>query len=62
LLLGLTGVANILASQKKKAKTEAEWDAEWTGKYGEEAAKVIRETVDKNMEHFIYMKQFAINA
>jgi hypothetical protein len=52
----------ILTSQKKKAKTEAEWDAEWTGKYGEEAAKVIRETVDKNMEHFIYMKQFAINA
>jgi hypothetical protein len=40
-------------------KSEAEWDAEWRDKYGEKAAKVIRETVDKNMEDYLYMKQFA---
>ncbi len=43
-----------------KAKSEADWDTEWRDKYGEEAAKVIRETVDKNMEYYLYMKQFAI--
>jgi hypothetical protein len=49
-----------LTTQKKKTKTEPEWDAEWKEKYGEEAAKVIRETVDRNMEHYRYMKRFAI--
>jgi hypothetical protein len=49
-----------LTTQKKEMKTEPEWDAEWKEKYGEEAAKVIRETVDRNMEHYRYMKQFAI--
>lgn len=44
----------------KESKSEAEWDAEWRDGYGEEAAKVIRETVDKNMEDYLYMKQFAI--
>jgi hypothetical protein len=52
--------ADFLTLQKKKAKSEAEWDAEWKEKYGEEAAQVIRETVDKNMEDYRYMKQFAI--
>jgi len=31
-------------------------------KYGAEAAKIIRETVDKNMDDFEYMKQFALKA
>lgn len=44
----------------KKAKTEYEWDADWREKYGEKAAKVIRDTVDQNMEDYLYMKQFAI--
>jgi hypothetical protein len=44
----------------KKAKTEYEWDADWREKYGENAAKVIRDTVDQNMEDYLYMKQFAI--
>jgi hypothetical protein len=60
LTLRLVGVADFLTSQKKVAKTEAEWDVEWKEKYGEEAAKVIRETVDENMEHYHYVKQFAI--
>lgn len=41
-------------------KTEAEWDEEWKEKYGPKAAKLIRETVDKNMDDFLYMKQFAL--
>jgi len=47
-------------THKKKAKTEKEWDAEWLAKYGEQAAKVIRETVDKNMDDYLYMRQFVI--
>jgi len=58
----LACVADFLTSQKKKTKSEAEWDAEWKEKYGEEAAKVIRETVDKNMEDYLYMKQFCDQA
>jgi len=45
---------------KKHAKTEEQWDAEWKEKYGEEAAKMIRQTVDENMEHYHYLKQFAL--
>lgn len=48
--------------QKKHAKTEAQWDAEWKEKYGEEAAKVIRDTVDKNMADYLYLKQFVLKA
>jgi len=44
----------------KHAKTEEQWDAEWKEKYGEEAAKMIRQTVDENMEHYHYLKQFAL--
>ena len=43
-------------------KTEDEWDAEWKERYGEEAAKVIRETVDRNMADYLYMRQFALQA
>ncbi|KAL6252636.1 hypothetical protein RBB50_000355 [Rhinocladiella similis] len=46
----------------KHAKTEAQWDAEWKEKYGEEAAKVIRDTVDKNMADYLYLKQFVLKA
>ena len=33
---------------------------EWTEKYGEEGAKLIKKTVDENVEHYEYLKQFAI--
>ncbi|EXJ92691.1 hypothetical protein A1O3_01243 [Capronia epimyces CBS 606.96] len=49
-------------THKKAAKSEAEWDAEWQEKYGKQAAKVIRDTVDQNMEHYLYLKQFAVKA
>jgi len=32
----------------------------WVEHYGEEAAKVIKKTVDENVEHYEYLKQFAI--
>jgi len=47
---------------KKAAKTEEQWDAEWREKYGEKAAKVIRQTVDENISDFLYLKQFALKA
>ena len=56
------GATNVLTTQREKAKSEVEWDVEWKENYGEEAAKVIRETVDNNMEHYRYMKQFAMKA
>lgn len=35
---------------------------EWTDKFGAEAQKVIRKTVDENIPHYEYLKQFAIKA
>ena len=46
--------------QGKKIKTEERWDKEWVEKYGEEAAKTIRETVDRNMDDYNYMRQFVL--
>ena len=54
------GAAEANNCQKKKAKTEEQWDDEWKTNYGEEAAKVIRETVDKNMDDYLYMRQFVL--
>jgi len=36
--------------------------AEWKEKYGDEAARLIRDTVEKNVADYEYMKQFAIKA
>lgn len=47
-------------SHKKPQKTEAEFDAEWREKFGPKGAKIIRETVDQNMEDYLYMKKYAI--
>lgn len=33
---------------------------EWKEKFGEEGAKAIRDTVAANVEHYEYLKQFAI--
>lgn len=35
-------------------------DAEWRGKFGDKAAKVIRDTVDANTADYEYLKSFAI--
>ncbi|RMZ76378.1 hypothetical protein DV737_g4848, partial [Chaetothyriales sp. CBS 132003] len=45
---------------KKAAKTEEQWDAEWKELFGEQAARMIRKTVDDNMAHYLYLKQFAL--
>lgn len=47
-------------SHKKAQKTDEQLVQEWTDKYGAEAAKVIKQTVDENLEHYEYLKQFAI--
>lgn len=47
-------------SKGKKVKSRQEEDAEWREKYGEEGAKVIRETVDANVKDYEYLKQFAL--
>lgn len=45
---------------EKKLKSVEDENAEWKAKYGEEGAKLIRETVDANMKDYEYLKQFAI--
>jgi hypothetical protein len=44
---------------QKTSTTESE-DKEWTAKYGAEAQKVIRKTVEDNVAHYEYLKQFAL--
>jgi hypothetical protein len=44
----------------QKASTVESENAEWTEKYGAEAAKIIRQTVDANIPHYEYLKQFKI--
>ncbi|KAF7897476.1 hypothetical protein EAF00_005704 [Botryotinia globosa] len=45
---------------KKKPKTVTQENEEWTEKYGADAAKIIRETVDANIEDYEYLKSFAV--
>lgn len=49
-----------LTFKKKKSKSKEVENAEWAEKFGEEAAKVIRETVDANVADYEYLKQFAM--
>jgi hypothetical protein len=46
--------------QKKAPKSDEQLFAEWTEKYGDEGAKVIRDTVAANVEDYEYLKQFAL--
>ena len=41
-------------------KTVEEENREWTEKFGEEEAKIIRQTVDANIEDYEYLKQFTL--
>jgi len=50
----------LIPIQKKAPKSDEQLFKEWTEKYGEEAAKVIQKTVADNVEHYEYLKQFAI--
>ncbi|KAI9892715.1 MAG: hypothetical protein M1814_001135 [Vezdaea aestivalis] len=44
----------------KTPKTSEQENAEWAAKFGDKDAKVIRETVDRNVEDYEYLKQFAL--
>ena len=41
-------------------KSAEEENKEWREKYGEEGAKVIRDTVEANIKDYEYLKQFAL--
>jgi hypothetical protein len=45
--------------QQKEVTVESE-NKDWAEKYGPEAAKVIRATVDANVPHYEYLKQFCL--
>lgn len=44
----------------KAPLTVEEEDAQWREKYGEEGQRVIRETVERNVADYEYMKRFAL--
>ena len=44
---------------KKTSTTESE-NKDWAAKWGPEAQKVIRQTVDDNVARYEYLKQFAL--
>ncbi|KAF3073154.1 P-loop containing nucleoside triphosphate hydrolase protein [Trichoderma afarasin] len=47
-------------SHAQKTSTVESENREWAEKYGPEAQKVIRQTVDDNIPHYEYLKQFCI--
>lgn len=51
----------LFLAPQKTPTVEAE-NEEWRKKFGDEAAKTIRETVDANIPHYEYLKSFAIKA
>jgi hypothetical protein len=53
-------LAVLTGGQKKTPKTDEQLYAEWAEKFGEEGAKVIKETVEANIPDYEYMKEFAI--
>lgn len=46
----------------QKSVTEETENEEWAEKYGADAQKAIRKTVDENIPHYEYLKQFRIKA
>lgn len=44
----------------KKCVSVEEEDEQWRQKFGEEGQKVIRQTVNENIPHYEYLKQFAL--
>ncbi|KAJ4153354.1 hypothetical protein LMH87_009844 [Akanthomyces muscarius] len=47
-------------SHAQKISTVESEDAEWTKKYGPEAAKIIRQTVNDNIPQYEYLKQYCM--
>ena len=46
--------------QEREANTKGEQDQEWTQKYGDEAARTIREAVDICQDDYDFLYQFRI--
>lgn len=57
---GLRIFADLFWGKKKKEKSVETEDQEWREKYGEEGARIIRETVNANLADYEYLKSFAI--
>jgi len=53
--------ANVNGNKKKRVKSNEEEDAEWSEKFGAQAAKIIRKTVNANIADYEYLKQFALS-
>ena len=49
-----------LTDSRQKTSTVDSENKEWREKYGSEAQKVIRATVDANIPHYEYLKQFCL--
>ena len=49
-----------VSRQKKAEKSDKQLYQEWVEKYGEEGAKVIKQTVEDNVADYEYLKQFAV--
>lgn len=62
LFFRLSNRANSCGRKKKKAKSDEEEDREWLEKFGAQGAKVIRQTVNANVKHYEYLKQFTLTA
>lgn len=51
----------LVGSEKKKSpKSDDELYAEWVDRFGEEGAKVIKETVENNVADYEYLKKFTM--
>ena len=57
-----SSLLTFVCSQKKMPKNIDQDHADWVGKYGIDAANVLRKTVQDNIEDYEYLKQFALKA
>ena len=56
----INSITNTYDIQAKRIKSLEKYHAEWMEKYGEDAAKVLRKTVENTIEDYNYLKQFAL--
>ena len=54
--------ADLCGRKTKKVKSDDEENREWLEKFGAKGAKIIRQTVDANVDDYRYLKQFALTA
>ncbi|KAF2396288.1 hypothetical protein EJ06DRAFT_559871 [Trichodelitschia bisporula] len=47
-------------THKKAPKSDEQLYEEWTAKFGKEGADIMAQTVKENVEHYEYLKQFAV--